>query len=393
VIRHALFLAVRSLRASPGRSVALVLGLAVALFLPAFTVLVGRLAEGRLLDRAEATPIVVGHAGNEFDLVLSSLYFRGEVAAPVSQADVEALRAKRYGLVVPMDLRFTAGGAPVVGTTLDYLDQRGLALADGRRFAVLGEAVVGAEVARAANLRPGDALRSDQSNLYDLSGAYPLLLRVVGVLAPTGTPDDEAVFVDVKTTWVMEGLLHGHDAVTRSDASGVAARDVVGGTEENLEASLALFVFAEITPENLGSFHLHGEAADWPVSSILVWPKDARAHDQLLGDLAVEETRQAVRPVQVVRTILGIVLRVQELLGVFVVLVAASTAAFVALVTSLSLRLRADEIRLMRRIGAGKGTVALLLGAEVALLLGAATLTAAGLTWAARATLTAVIGW
>ena len=47
-------------------------------------------------------------------------------------------------------------------------------------------------------------------------------MKVVGVLSPVATPDDEAVFVDVKTAWVIAGLAHGHDDVTAPGAeSGV----------------------------------------------------------------------------------------------------------------------------------------------------------------------------
>jgi putative ABC transport system permease protein len=359
----------------------LVVGLAVALFLPAFTATLGQLAQGRLLSRAEATPILVGHAGNEFDLVMSSLFFRGGVRDTVPYVEAEALQAKGYGLVVPIFVRYTAGGAPVVGTSVEYVDARHLQVAEGRRFATLGEAVVGASVARAANLRPGDAVRTDSTNLYDLSGAYPLLLRVVGVLAPTGGPDDDAILVDVKTTWAVEGLLHGHAEVTRKDA--------VASTDENMEASLSIFVFTEITPESLPTFHLHGTSADWPLTGVLVFPKDDRARDQALGDLAVDTVNQAVRPVTVVRAILDVVLRVQELLAVGGVLVVVSTLAFVGLVLSLSVRLRRDEITLLRRMGAGRGTIAAILGTELAVIASGAALLAWGGTWAAAKAL----GW
>ncbi|MCB9679931.1 MAG: ABC transporter permease [Alphaproteobacteria bacterium] len=380
--RHPWVLALRYLAASPGRTLVMVVGLGVALFLPAFTVVVGRLAQDRLLDRAEATPLVVGHTGNEFDLVMASLYFHGDIGDGLTYDVLDALTP--YGTAVPLHLGYTAGGAPIVGTSLDYFDERGLVVAEGRHPAVLGEVVVGSQVAADAHLRPGDTLRSDQKNLYDLAGAYPLLLHVVGVLAPTGTPDDTALFCDIKTTWVLDGLLHGHETVTQ--------RNAVAGVDDNLEASLGLFLFTEITSENLPTFHLHGDASVWPVSSVLVWPRDARAHDEVLGDLAVDEVRQAVRPVQVVRTILGIVLRIQELLASWVVLVAVSTSLFVGLVVSLSLRLRQGEITLMRRIGASRGTVVAMLGVEAVLLLVGATAVAVGLTIAGRAVLAAAVG-
>jgi hypothetical protein len=79
----------------------------------------------------------------------------------------------------------------------------------GRQIAVLGEAVVGARVAGRLDLGPGDTVVSSPENLFDLDGVYPLQLQIVGVLTPTGTPDDEAVFVDIKTTWVIAGIEDG----------------------------------------------------------------------------------------------------------------------------------------------------------------------------------------
>ena len=83
MIGHALFLATRYLRAHPVRTLVLVLGLAVALFLPAFTFLAAERVEEGLLTRATASPILLGHKGNEFDLTLSALYFDGAVRDPI----------------------------------------------------------------------------------------------------------------------------------------------------------------------------------------------------------------------------------------------------------------------------------------------------------------------
>ncbi len=47
---------------------------------------------------------------------------------------------------------------------------------------------------------------SSPESVFDITGVYPLKMNVVGILQPTGTPDDDAVFVDVKTAWVIGGL-------------------------------------------------------------------------------------------------------------------------------------------------------------------------------------------
>ncbi len=360
--RHALFLAIRHLRASPLQGLVMALGIAVALFLPLITWAVGARAEDRLLARARATPIVLGRPGDEFDLVMASLYFRGQVRDPLSWEAAQAVSARDYGAAVPLYLAHSAGGVPVVGTSLGYLEARGLRIAEGRTPAVLGEVIAGAQVAEDFGVHPGDTVRSDLSNLYMLAGSTSLLLKVVGVLAPTGGPDDGAWFADVKTLWALDGLIHGHKATAQA------------------EVNPGIFTFDSIDRDTLASFHAHGDAGDWPVSAILVFPRDQRAHDELLGDLALDPELQATRPVEVVRAVLDIVLRLQTLLGSWMLLVALSTAGFVGLVVSLSLRLRRAEIALMRRLGASRSTLAAVLGAELALLGLGGLLAATGLS-------------
>ncbi len=61
---------------------------------------------------------------------------------------------------VPLYVRFSSQGFPIVGTSLDYFRFRGLEIADGRKMVQLGEAVVGAGVAARLGLAPGDAVVS-----------------------------------------------------------------------------------------------------------------------------------------------------------------------------------------------------------------------------------------
>lgn len=374
IVLHAFVLAVRYLAAHPVRAGILVLGLALALAMPAFTLLAADRLEDTLLARAESSPVLIGHKGNEFDLTMSALYFQGDVRDPVPAGVADEVRARGYGLAVPLHTGHSAAGLPLVGTTLDYFDARGLTVTEGRRPALLGEVVVGAQAAATSGLRPGDKVRSDLTNLYNLAGSYPLVLEVTGVLAPTGTPDDDALFVDVKTAWAIDGHLHGHTEVTEDNAlPPTPGGEGEGEGVENLEATAAIFLETEVTDATRASFHLHGDPGELGVTAILVWPEDARAQDQLLGDWALEETQRAVRPVEVVRTVIGIVLQVRDGLIAWFGLVATSTLAFVGLVLTLSLRLRHDELTLIRRMGAARGTVTLLVGVEVLLVILAAT--------------------
>lgn len=373
---HAIYLARRSLRATPLRTVTLVFGMTVALALPVFTRVAAGTIQKALLARARATPIVVGATGNEFDLTLSSLYFRGQVTQPIPYRWRSEIEQRGYGVAVPLYVRYSTMGAPIVGTSPEYFEQRALRVAAGRLPALLGEVVVGSGVASRLDLEPGSTMLSDLTNLYNLAGSYPLLLDVVGVLAPTGGPDDDAVFCDLRTTWVLDGRLHGHPPVTQQTA--LNGQNLEG---ENLEASAAIFLFQRITDENRATFHMHGDLGEAPLTSLLVFPPDQRAHDELLGDFALEKDLQAVRPTTVVDTVLAIVLRLSELLNGYFVMVALSTVALFVLVIWLSLRLRADEMRLMATLGASRGATALLVGVEVAAMVLASGLIAAGGSW------------
>ncbi|MFT5686894.1 MAG: putative ABC transport system permease protein [Myxococcota bacterium] len=267
---------------------------------------------------------------------------------------------------------------------MEYLRQRNLTVASGRTPALLGEVVAGAAVAEAFQLSPGDTLRSDLTNLYNLAGAYPTLLTVVGILSTSGTPDDSAFFADIKTGWLLEGRLHGHEELTGETALDPEA-------EGNLEATAALLLFTELTQENRSRFHVHGDLDTLPISTVLVFPDSIRRHDQLLGDYALRDDLQAVRPAVVIERILGVVLRLQAGLSLYMAVVGLTTVAFLGLVVSLSLRLRRDELALMRRIGCSRWAIPAMIAAELSVVLLAAAVLAVGLTAVALWGLSAVL--
>ena len=363
-MKHVWFLAWQSLRFNRLQSAILIIGLAVPLYLP-LTVngLVSRYQTG-LLRRAVTTPLVAGGLGSRFDLVLHTLYFRGNVPRLLRMGDVQAMRATGYALPIPLYVRYTARHAPVVGTTLDYFSFRQLRLARGEQLLELGDCVLGAEVAASLNLAPGDRLMTDPENVFDIAGSYPVKLRVMGVLEPAGTPDDRAVFVDLKTAWLIGGLAHGHADVTdtNADASIILER---GST--NVAANAALVEFTEVTPTNISSFHFHGEPADFPVSAVIPVPNDEKSATLLRGRYqGPEATVQILVPSSVVEELLGLVFRIKRYFDANAALVGVATALFVLLVVLLSLRLRRPEMETLFRLGCARGLIARLVAAELA---------------------------
>jgi putative ABC transport system permease protein len=384
---NALFLALSYLRFNWIRSLVLVLVAALILAVPLVSQLLLDGARTTLTDRAEATPLVLGSRGSQLDLVMNALYFSDDRAEPVTMAAAEAIWDEGTAIPIPLHTAFETNGARIVGTTLDYFDFRALRIGQGRQLALLGEAVLGAEVAQRLGLGPGDTVVSAPQNLFDLDGVYPLELQIVGVLAPTGTPDDEAVFVDVKTSWVIAGIGHGHeDVLTGADLAGEAEGDII--------ASAAIVEFNRITPENIEGFHFHGDPETYPVSAVLVVPPDERAGTMLRGRyLDPSNPLQLVVPREVVGELVDRIFRIKSLLDAVTLIVGVAALAAVGLAVFLGYRLRAPEMRTAFKLGARRGMIARLLLAETIILLTAATLVSAVLVLAVQSRGDAIVAW
>ncbi|MEM9754405.1 MAG: ABC transporter permease [Pseudomonadota bacterium] len=377
------FLALAYLRFHALRSLILVMVAALILSVPLVSQVLLDGARSALTERAEATPLVLGSRGSQLDLVMNALYFSSDRAQPVTMAASDEIWAAGSAIPIPLNTAFETNGARIVGTSLDYFDFRGLAVADGRQLAILGEAVLGAEVAARLGLGPGDTVVSAPQNLFDLDGVYPLELNIVGVFAPTGTPDDEAVFVDIATTWVIAGIGHGHDGVFAPDAD-----------TETVVANAAIVEFNRITPDNIESFHFHGDPADYPVSGVIIVPDDTRAGTILRGRyLDTDNPLQIVVPQEVVGELVERIFRIQSLLNAVTLIVGVAALAAVGLAVFLSYRLRAREIQTAFKLGARPGMILRLLASETMILLSAAVLIAGVIVIAVQARGDSIVAW
>ncbi|MFM8386058.1 MAG: ABC transporter permease [Planctomycetia bacterium] len=374
-MRGSTFLAWAWLRAHPGRSLLVAGCTALILLLPlALGVFVARYAE-TLGARAAATPLVLGAPGSRFDLVLAALHFRGRPRTTLPWSMLERVAADPDVEAVPLHVGHTARGAPVVGTSPDYHRLRGLVALEGTLPLRLGEATVGAALARSAGLAPGQRLLVDAAGLFQFGLRQPLALRVVGVLAPTGTADDAAVFVDVKTCWVLDGLGHLHADPAQADPSQVLARDGPRGTV----LAPSVVEATEISPANEAQFHLHGDPATRPLSAVLVVPRDARAATIVKGRYRGDPAAQVLDPAEVTEELLGTVFRIKAFFDAHLLLVGTATGLLLGLVVLLTLRVRAGELATLARLGASRAFVARMLATEWLVLLGAGALGALAL--------------
>jgi putative ABC transport system permease protein len=325
-------------------------------------------SERQLLSRAESTPLLLGARGSALDLVMNGLYFDDKVPERVSMAAVNEVEDAGLAMPIPLYVRFKARRFPIVGTTLDYFDFRSLKVAQGRQLALLGEAVIGADVADRLGISAGDRLLSSPETVFDLAGVYPLNMRVVGILQRSYTADDQAVFVDVKTAWVVQGLVHGHEDLTRSEDATV----VIDRSNANVVASAKLVEYTEITDENRDSFHIHGDPAQYPLSAVIVVPNDHKSGTILRGRYQEGQSlHQLVVPGTVIDGLLANIFRIKNVLDAVIFFVAIATALALILVFALSIRLRQREIGTVFRIGGSRLTIARLLTAEIVIIVAA----------------------
>jgi len=376
-MKHVLYMAWRYVAYHRIKSLILVGAIALIVFIPAALRVLVRQGETQLTARAEATPLLLGARDSPLELALNSLYFSADVPETIEFGRAQDIAASGLAGAIPLYVRFRSQNHPIVGTTVDYFAYRGLRVAAGRQMATLGECVVGATVASARGLEPGDQVISSPESVFDLAGVYPLKMRVTGVLSPSHGPDDHAIFVDVKTAWIIEGLAHGHEDLRQPQAAGRVLRR----EGSNIVGNASVREYQEITPENIDSFHFHGDVATFPITAVIALPTDQKSTALLLGRYQSDEALQLLQPSEVVDELLATVFSVQNVIVAALIVVGTTTLALVALVFLLSLRLRRGEIETMMKIGGSRPRIVSILGLEMAGVLGIGLLVSAGLTW------------
>lgn len=153
--------------------------------------------------------LIIGASGNETQLVLTTVYLQPAALKLMSDEVLKRLQADP-GVVyaAPISTGDSFAGSPIVGTTKDFAsDQRNAVLSSGRWFNDRGEAVVGSS----SGLRIGDTYTplhgSANENAIETHEHTGHIVRVVGRMAPTGTPWDSAIMVSFDS--VLEMHQHG----------------------------------------------------------------------------------------------------------------------------------------------------------------------------------------
>ena len=192
------------------------------------------------------TDLIVGARTSPVQLLLYSVFRIGDATTNLSYASFEKIsRHPTIAWAVPISLGDSHRGYRVVGTSTAYFEHirygrgEGLEFQSGRALDDRFDAVLGAEVARALGYELGAKIVVAHGARDDgLSSHDTLPFTVVGILAPTGTPVDQAVHVSLEA---IEAIHVGWESGVR-----------VPGTE--LDADHA--AQADLHPESISAFFL-----------------------------------------------------------------------------------------------------------------------------------------
>jgi putative ABC transport system permease protein len=188
-----------------------------------------RETERAFLQDVVVADLVVGAKGSPLQLVLSSLYHLDVPTGNIAWVEYARLtRDPRVRRAIPLGLGDNHRGHRIVGTTPEFFNlerrhtddttretawEKIFRVGEGRLFEGNFEAVLGAQTARQTGLRLGDQF-SGTHGLVPLAGseehdAHPY--TVVGILAPSGTAHDRAIFASLESIWIVhdeEQALH-----------------------------------------------------------------------------------------------------------------------------------------------------------------------------------------
>ena len=320
-------------------SVSMALGVALVVMV----LVVHQVIDQSFRRSAQGFNLVVGAKGGRLDLVLSSVYHFGQPPGTIPYAVYRELSEGRYAgdveIAIPLCLGDNYVGYPVVATTperftkLQYLEGQTYQFVAGRNLdpAHEEEAVIGWQVAQKTDLTLGKEFRPAHGLTHQGADAHQHPpMKVVGVLARTGTPVDRAVYVNLDAFYHMEG--HAGACTHESHAKDEKHADHAGHDHEIPDAAKQL-------------------------TAVLVCTRPQAVH-ALATRINREMPAQAVRPAQEISALLeGVLGNIQIVLLILAatVVIVAGIGMLVSMYNSMSERRR--EIAVMRALGARRRTV------------------------------------
>lgn len=181
--------------------------------------------EDKLAKNSKDIDLVVGAKGSPLQLILSSIYYIDFPTGNIPMNEAKKLMRNPFvKRAVPLALGDNYNGVRIVGTDSNYISLYGLKLQSGKFWQADLEATIGANVAKAQNLKVGDTFFGGHGLTEMKDEHKDHAYKVVGILAPQQNVTDNLILTPIGSVWKMhgdEGEAHeeGHDHAAEADHS------------------------------------------------------------------------------------------------------------------------------------------------------------------------------
>ncbi|MCD2177963.1 ABC transporter permease [Rhizobium sp. C1] len=310
---------------------------------------------------AEKFDLIVGAAGSETQLVLSSVFLQPSALPLMTGKVLSDLEADpRVAWAAPIGFGDFFGTSPIVGTTTTLVKNLSAGVSEGAIFAREGEAVIGADV----KLPMGSTVKPMHGTLGEGGHTHTeLAYTVVGRLKPTGSAWDKAILVPIRAVWDIHGLGHHHDdgdadehdhdhaaagadAAKPADAKEPAGHDDHDGHDEHEHHA--------IDPNQAINEQWQGELPDLP--AVVVKPKSIADAYKLRQQYRKDATL-AVFPGEVLTTLYATLGDVKQVLSAVAAGAQLLVGAALILVIVMHIGQRRKQIGALRAFGAPREAV------------------------------------
>jgi putative ABC transport system permease protein len=310
-------------------------------------------------ESVSGTDLIVGARTGSVQLLLYSVFRIGSATNNIRWSSVQEIAKHRsVAWVVPISLGDSHRGFPVVATSLDYFEHfqyglhQPLALQQGRRFEGglngVFEAVLGSEVAQRLGYRLGsEVVLSHGDGLMASNDHADKPFKVVGILAPTGTPVDRSVHISLQS---MEAIHLDWIAGTPLPGLHVSAEQAL---QQDLTPRTVTALLVGLK-NRAAVFGLQRAVADFRAEPLMA----------ILPGVALDELWNVVGVGEQGLLLMSLMVALVSLAGLMAVIMA-------------GLNERRRELAILRSVGAGPRQMLLLLALEGGLVTGAGVLAGA----------------
>lgn len=312
--------------------------------------------------------LIVGAKGSPMQLVLNTIYFMDRPIENLPFKYYQQLKKNSAVLhAIPFNLGDTTadGKFRIIGTIPEYFDVeyvpgKNFRFQSGKVLETGFDAVIGARVARAYGWKVGDQFPiAHGGNLEDVHAEK---FTVVGVLEPTGTPNDRGVFIHFDGFYEIPG----HEKPLNEAQAQEAARQGADGDAAILLPSAKP---GEVRVPALPAGPRKVADEQKEVTAILLQMKSDTLAYLYAPRINKASVAQAANPIQQIdRLLKDLVGNVRTMLLVLtgLIIIVSAISIFVSIYNSMADRKR--EIAIMRALGARRGTVFSIIVAEAVLL-------------------------